>query len=114
MAAAGSFAAISSLLGSPIIGAFLLLEAAGLGGPMLGIVLVPGLLAAGVGTLIFIGLDELTGFGTFSLAVPGLARFDRPTVAMFGWAIALGLIARSSVGGSSCSRSPSGRASNAA
>jgi len=93
MAAAGSFAAISSLLGSPILGAFLLLEAAGLGGPMLGVVLVPGLLAAGVGSLIFIGLDELTGFGTFSLAVPGLPPFDRPTVAMFGWAIAFGLVA---------------------
>jgi H+/Cl- antiporter ClcA len=93
IAAAGSFAAISSLLGSPIVGAFLLLEAAGLGGPMLGVVLVPGLLAAGVGTLIFIGLDELTGFGTFSLAVPGLPPFDRPTLAMFGWAIALGLTA---------------------
>jgi chloride channel protein, CIC family len=93
IAAAGSFAAISSLLGSPIIGAFLLLEASGLGGPMLGVVLVPGLLAAGVGTLIFIGLDDLTGFGTFSLAVPGLPPFDRPTVAMFAWAIAFGLIA---------------------
>jgi hypothetical protein len=93
IAAAGSFAAISSLLGSPILGAFLLLEAAGLGGPMLGVVLVPGLLAAGVGTLIFIGLDELTGFGTFSLALPGLPPFDRPTVAMFGWAIAFGLTA---------------------
>jgi chloride channel protein, CIC family len=93
IAAAGSFAAISSLLGSPIVGAFLLLEAAGLGGPMLGVVLVPGLLAAGVGTLIFIGLDEITGFGTFSLAVPGMPPFDRPTLAMFGWAIAFGLIA---------------------
>jgi H+/Cl- antiporter ClcA len=93
IAAAGSFAAISSLLGSPIIGAFLLLEAVGLGGPMLGVVLVPGLLAAGVGTLIFIGLDELTGFGTFSIAVPGLPPFDRPTGAMFLYAIAFGLIA---------------------
>ena len=92
-AAAGSFAAISSLLGSPIVGAFLLLEAVGLGGPMLGVVLVPGLLAAGVGTLVFIGLDSLTGFGTFSLAVPGLPPFDRPTGAMFGWAIAFGLVA---------------------
>jgi hypothetical protein len=56
-------------------------------------VLVPGLLAAGVGTLIFIGLDNLTGFGTFSLALPGLPPFDRPTLAMFGWAIAFGLTA---------------------
>ena len=38
--------------------AFLLMEASGLGGPMLGLVLVPGLLAAGVGALIFIGFDS--------------------------------------------------------
>ncbi len=93
IAAAGSFAAISSLLGSPIVGAFLLLEVAGLGGPMLGVVLVPGLLAAGIGTLIFVGLDQITGFGTFSLALPGLPPFAHPTLAMFGWAIAFGLAA---------------------
>jgi H+/Cl- antiporter ClcA len=93
MAAAGSFAAISTLFGSPIAGAFLLMEAAGLGGPILGLVLVPGLLAAGVGTLIFIGLDSLTGFGTFSLAIPGLPPFHHPTVAMFGWALVFGLAA---------------------
>ena len=93
MSAAGSFAAISALLGSPLLGAFLLLEAAGLGGPMLGVVLVPGLLAAGIGSLIFTGLDDLTGLGTFSLAIPGLPHFGAPTVAMFGWAIAIGLVA---------------------
>ena len=93
IAAAGSFAAISSLLGSPLLGAFLLLEASGLGGPMLGVVLVPGLLAAGIGTLIFVGLDSLTGFGTFSLSIPGLPPFDRPTGAMFLYAIAIGLVA---------------------
>ena len=70
IAAAASFAAISTLLGSPLAGAFLLMEASGLGGAMLGVVLVPGLLAAGVGSLIFLGLDNLTGFGTFSLADP--------------------------------------------
>jgi len=98
MAAAGSFAAISTLFGSPIAGAFLLMEAAGLGGPVLGLVLVPGLLAAGVGTLIFIGLDSLTGFGTFSLAIPGLPPFQHPTVAMFGWALVFG-VAAAVVGG---------------
>ena len=40
--AAGSFAAISTLLGSPLAGAFLLMEAGGLGGAMMGVVLVPG------------------------------------------------------------------------
>ncbi len=78
VAAAGSFAAISTLLGSPIAGAFLLMEASGLGGPTLGLVLVPGLLAAGIGTLIFVGFDSWTGHGTFSLAVPNLPPFGHP------------------------------------
>ena len=69
------------------------MEASGLGGPMLGIILVPGLLAAGVGTLVFVGLDSLTGFGTFSLSIPGLPPFSHPTGAMFGWAIVFGLVA---------------------
>ena len=47
--AAGSFAAISTLLGSPLTGAFLLMEAAGLGGGMISVALLPGLLAAGIG-----------------------------------------------------------------
>jgi H+/Cl- antiporter ClcA len=93
VAAAGSFAAISTLLGSPIIGAFLLLEASAIGGPMLGVVLMPGLLAAGIGSLVFLGLDSLTGYGTFSLTVPGLPTFDDLTVAMFGYALVFGAVA---------------------
>jgi H+/Cl- antiporter ClcA len=93
LGATGSFAAISTLLGSPIIGAFLLMEASGLGGPMLGVVLIPGLLASGIGSLIFIGLDSLTGLGTFSLAIPGLPHFAHPDVAEFCWAIVIGLAA---------------------
>ncbi len=91
--AAGSFAAISTLLGSPLAGAFLLMEAGGIGGPMLGVVLVPGLLAAGVGTLIFVGLNSWTGYGTFALAIPDIPAFTTPTVAEFLWAIAIGLLA---------------------
>jgi len=93
LGATGSFAAISTLLGSPIIGAFLLMEASGLGGPLLGLVLVPGLLASGIGSLIFIGLDSLTGLGTFSLAIPGLPHFSRPDLAEFAWALVIGLAA---------------------
>src|SRR5439155_12783227 len=91
--AAGSFAAISTLLGSPLVGAFLLMEAAGLGGPMLGVVLVPGLLAAGVGALIFVGLDSWTGFGTFSLAFPNIPSFSHPDGPEFLWAVAIGVAA---------------------
>jgi H+/Cl- antiporter ClcA len=93
LSSAGAFAAISTLFGSPILGAFLLMEASGLGGPMMGLVLVPGLLAAGIGSLIFIGLDAWTGWGTFSLAIPGLPHVGSPTGAEFLWAIVIGAAA---------------------
>src|SRR5580658_8288014 len=89
--AAGSFAAIATLLGSPIVGAFLLMEMVGLGGPTMEIVLIPGLLAAGVGSLIFVGLDSLTGFGSFSLEVSNIAHVGSPTGVEFLWAIVIGL-----------------------
>src|SRR5262249_60360528 len=63
LASSGSFASISTLLGSPILGAFLLMEASGLGGPMLGLVLLPGLLAAGIGSLVFVGPAHSPGLG---------------------------------------------------
>jgi chloride channel protein, CIC family len=91
--ATGSFAAVSTLLGSPLVGAFLLMEVSGLGGALASAVLVPGLLAAGVGALIFTGLDALTGEGTFSLAIPNLPDAGRPTIAAFGWALVIGAAA---------------------
>src|SRR4029453_16851340 len=73
--------------------AFLLMEASGLAGPLLEVVLLPGLLAAGVGALIFIGLDSWTGLGTTSLAVPDLPSVGPPDLAQFGWALVVGLAA---------------------
>jgi H+/Cl- antiporter ClcA len=93
VAASGSFAAISTLLGTPLAAAFLLMEASGLGGAMATAVLLPGLLAAGVGALIFTGLDSATGFGTFSLTIPALPPAGTPTVAEFAYAVALGVVA---------------------
>ncbi|WP_256102341.1 chloride channel protein [Streptomyces sp. Ncost-T10-10d] len=93
VAAAGSFAAISALLGSPLLGAFLLMEASGLAGMMLGTVLVPGLLAAGIGSLIFTGLGSWTGLGTYSLALRHVPHAEEPDIAQFGWAVVLGLAA---------------------
>ena len=91
--AAGSFAALSTLLVNPLVGAFLLLEAAGIGGGMISVMLAPGLLAAGVGALIFVGLDQLTGFGTFSLAIPHIPAATTPTGGEFLWAVGIGLAA---------------------
>jgi hypothetical protein len=56
-------------------------------------VLVPGLVAAGVGSLIFIGLDAWTGLGTYSLALPDVPPFAQPDLAQFGWALVIGLVA---------------------
>jgi H+/Cl- antiporter ClcA len=99
VAAAGSFAAVSTLLGSPLLGAFLLMEASGLGGPTLGLVLVPGLVAAGIGSLIFVGLDNWTGLGTFSLSLPDVPPFAQPGLAQFGWALVIGVLAAVAGGG---------------
>ncbi|MER5554656.1 chloride channel protein [Streptomyces sp. NPDC002793] len=93
IAAAGSFAAVSALLGSPLLGAFLLMEASGLAGMMLGVTLVPGLLASGIGSLVFVGLGSWTGLGTYSLALPQVPHASQPAVAEFGWAVVLGAAA---------------------
>jgi H+/Cl- antiporter ClcA len=93
IAAAGSFAAVSTLLGSPLAGAFLLMEAAGLGGATMELVLLPGLLASGIGALVFTGLGRFSGLGTFSLAIPGLPHFARPSLAEIGLALPVGLAA---------------------
>jgi H+/Cl- antiporter ClcA len=93
IAAAGSFAAISTLFGNPLAAAFLLLEASGLGGPMATVVLIPGLLAAGVGYLIFLGLNAWTGYGTFSLAIPNLPAAPHLDGWQFLWALGIGAAA---------------------
>jgi H+/Cl- antiporter ClcA len=91
MASAGSFAAISTLLGSPVLGAFLIMEVAGIGGAALSLVALPGLLASGIGALVFVGLDNWTGLGTFSLALP-VPPGVPPTLATMAWALVMGAV----------------------
>jgi H+/Cl- antiporter ClcA len=93
MASAGSFAAISTLLGSPVLGAFLIMEVAGVGGAALSLVALPGLLASGIGALIFLGLDNLTGLGTFSLSLGTVPPDVAPTVGTLLWAVVMGVAA---------------------
>jgi H+/Cl- antiporter ClcA len=92
MASAGSFAAISTLLGSPILGAFLIMEVAGIGGMTLSLVALPGLLASGTGALVFVGLDNWTGLGSFSLALTSVPPAVDPTVATMAWALVVGAV----------------------
>jgi H+/Cl- antiporter ClcA len=93
VAAAGSFAALSFIFTSPLIAAVILIEAIGLGGPKLTLVLLPGLLAAGIGTLVSIGMGSWTGLSTSSYALGSLSlpAFARPDIAQFGWTIALAI-----------------------
>ncbi len=90
MASAGSFAAISTLLGSPVLGAFLIMEAAGIGGMTLSLVALPGLLASGIGALVFVGMNSWTGLGSFSLALTSVPPAVDPTLASMLWALPVG------------------------
>ena len=94
VAAAASFAAISSLFGSPIVGAVIIIEAAGLGGATLPVVLLPGLLAAGIGSLVFIGMGSVTGLSesAYAIAPLSLPKYHTPTLEAFAWTIVLAAI----------------------
>src|SRR3954471_9592037 len=85
--AAGSFAAISYIFGSPLIGAVILIEAAGLDREKLQVVLPAGLLAAGTGSLVSIGLGQWTGLSTSAYALDPLTlpSFARPDAVDFLW-----------------------------
>jgi H+/Cl- antiporter ClcA len=93
MAAAGSFAAISTLFGSPILAAFLIMETAGVAGATLSLVALPGLLASGIGALVFVGLNAWTGLGTFSLSLTTVPPGVEPTIASLLWAVPVGALA---------------------
>jgi hypothetical protein len=94
IAASGAFAAISFLFVSPLIAAVLMIEATGIGGARLPLVVIPGLLAAGIGSLLAIGIGSWTGLNRSAIALGplhGLPVFGHPTGAQFAWTIGLAL-----------------------
>lgn len=72
LSGAGSAAAISAIFGNPLIAAILFLEIVGLARRQATVVLLPCLVASGVGALLFTGLGDWTGFGIGSLSIPDL------------------------------------------
>ena len=92
MAACGTFSALALIFDSPLIAAIVLIEATGLGGPQLKLVLVPGLLAAAIGSLVSIGMGSFTGLSTsaYALGTVSLPQFDRPDLPDFLWTIPFG------------------------
>ncbi len=95
VAGSGSFAAISFIFGSPLIGAVILIEAAGLDRRRLQVVVPLGLLAAGIGSLVSIGMGSWAGLSTsdYALGALTLPDFARPDVADFAWTIPLAIAA---------------------
>ena len=91
IAASGTFAALTLIFESPLVASVILIEATGVGGPRLPLVLVPGLLAAGIGSLVSIGMGSWTGLSSsdYALGTLDLPAFARPDLADFGWTIAL-------------------------
>ena len=87
--AAGSFTALAFIFASPLIAAVILIEATGLGGPRLRLVLIPGLLAAGIGTLVSLGLGAFTGLSNaaYALGPVELQAIGHLKPAEFGWTI---------------------------
>ena len=95
ISASAAFAALATIFGSPVIGAVILIEAAGLGGSMLPLVLLPGLMSAGIGSVVFIGMGKWTGLSNsdYSLAPFSLPSYPSPTLADFAWTLPLSVVA---------------------
>ena len=62
-----------------------------MGGSKLPMILVPGLLASAIGSLVWIGLGSWTGLSKAAISIPvlHLPAFSRPDIADFGWTILL-------------------------
>ncbi len=64
----------------------ILIEATAVGGARQRLVLLPGLLAAGIGTLVSLGMGSFTGLSSrdYALGPLPLPHFGHPDIAQFG------------------------------
>ncbi|MFE3204406.1 chloride channel protein [Embleya sp. NPDC055664] len=92
LAAAGSAAAIATVFGSPLVAAVLLIEAAGFGGPRLIALILPCLLASGIGAVVFTGFGAWSGLATGGLALPSLPPSTPLRAGDFLWGVPLAAV----------------------
>ena len=96
VALAGGFAAISTVFGGPLASSLLLFEAVAASGKfpsgMLQRILLPGLLAAGIGDMIFTGIADWSGVHVTTLAVPGLPDYGTVKVYEIGLTLVVAVV----------------------
>ena len=87
----GGAAAIGAILGNPFVTGFMLLEFAAIG-VLPSMLIVPVFVALATGYLVQLGIAGLPGFGTHSLAVPGLPAYTSvaPGDVLIGLLVAVG------------------------
>ncbi len=95
MVLAGAFAAIASVLGGPIVSAFMIFELVAAAGMVpskaIGHLLLPGFIASGTGYLIFAGVSDWPGFDVPVLSVPGLPEYVNVRIVDIGWCVLLAI-----------------------
>lgn len=98
-ATAGSTAAISTILGGPVVAAVMVLEGAALAGPRMVALLLPCLTASATGALVFTGFGHWTGLSIGGLALPEVPQDVTPDAADFLWGIPVIVLIAVVVGG---------------
>jgi H+/Cl- antiporter ClcA len=97
LANAGSFSAISALFDGPLVAGMLLVEGGlAMGASLLG-ALLPGLVAAALGYVLFIGLGDWGGLDAASLSVPDLPSYVGTHVLDLGLAVVVGVAAAAAI-----------------
>jgi H+/Cl- antiporter ClcA len=90
---AGAFAAIATLIGGPLVAAFMLFEITTATGAIpaqaLGRALLPGFVAAGTGALVFTGVADWPGLHEATLAIPSLPPYETVQISDLAWSVPL-------------------------
>jgi chloride channel protein, CIC family len=92
LGSAGSFSAISALFGGPLVAGMLLVEGGLQKGARLLPVLLPGLVSAGIGYLVFVGLGDWGGLDAPGLVVPDLPPYEGTHVLDLLVGVAVGVV----------------------
>ena len=98
LATAGSFSAISSLFGGPIVGGMMMVEGGVAMGERLIPMLLPGFVAAAIGYVLFVGLGDWGGIAQPGLVEPGLPDYNGTSVRDQLIGLAVGVISAVLIG----------------